>query len=159
MIRNRNQAAALRNRFSDLTEIQAKNRPLVTAVSTEVRPSSIRYPKTIGLPGVTFMIKLPQYLEYGVPRIHINDVRNVAAQLQFPMDNANKNHGKPEESFGTMHRFLIETDSIEVSEALAEEFLISSPFVQEWARQEENRIILAEVQHGITQETRWYTVK
>ncbi|MCR4276694.1 MAG: hypothetical protein NUV87_01045 [Candidatus Roizmanbacteria bacterium] len=122
--------------------------PHTVAISTDIRPMSIRLPYTFGENNTGFGITLP-YSKDENGKVNITDkaIHQSLAQANYPLDHATKAQtGQP---FYNTRNVLIETPDLNLSRSLAEK-LLQKNWGQQWLERKKGQILVAQVNSAQT---------
>jgi hypothetical protein len=138
----------LRGRFPDFTKAQEVQNPKTLLLSTSTKPARIRYPKIFGLPGTFFSLRLGRERIDGGDIVDTSSMRDALNQAHFAIHKSIANH-ETEKDFSRLNTVLIETSNLDTSLDLAVE-LGQKPWMQEWMRLPNHKILLARTRAGVT---------
>lgn len=139
-------AVDMKRRYPNLEEMQGIQSPPLVYFSTEIRPIEVMVPE-LDVPGTVFQTFVPRQRVGSSIRTPLSTLIRSIVQLEYPISQAIKNHGKPGEPFSTTRRLWINTDrygnSLKISEALGKK-----PWMKEWLRLPDHHIYVSESNNG-----------
>lgn len=137
-------------KYPNLREMLKVQNPRVVAISSKLPSMKIRYPETMDFPGLAFKLFLPREKE-GPGKIEIPPTaqREIIGQAQYPLEHAAENFGQADKPFSKTNRVFIETSSIDVSKALADE-LSRKDWMQKWLLLPDHKILVAQNIEGVS---------
>ncbi len=151
-------AVKLKKLYWDLQEEQEELNPRIIKIGSPIKSLIARYNNTLGnIPGVAFDIGLAR------PQIdqdtYIYDQESVEAglnQLHFAISQSVTNHNAPNDPFSSTNTILIEMVSMDQALDMAIA-LEKKPWMQEWMRFQNHKIIVSQVRAGQTEKIQYLT--
>lgn len=144
--------------FPNLKEMLKVQNPRMIVLSTEIMSAKVRYPQIAGFPGILFKLHLRRVKNGAEVSVDPEELEEVVNQTEYPIQHAVDNFGKPDGSFSKTDRFLIETDSIDLSRKVALR-LTAEEWMKKWLAPPEHQVLVAQTQEGITQIIEQFTLQ
>jgi len=154
---NREYMAEMLRAYPDLRDIQEIQNPRIIAISSKLPSFRTRYPETAKYPNSVFRLHMPREKDGEKPMpIAPSAKKKIFEQIEYPVSHAIENFGKPGQAFSDTDRIIIETSDINVSKDLAAD-LVAQPYMKEWLKLDDHKIIVIQNKEGISNVIEFYT--
>ena len=137
--------------YPNLKEMLKVQNPRMIVLSTEIISAKVRYPKIASFPGILFKLHLPRFKDQnGKLGVKPEILEEICNQVEYPVQHAVDNFGKPNEAFSKTDRLLIETEDITLSRDIATK-LAEEEWMKKWMTLKDHQVLIAQTQEGISQ--------
>lgn len=141
------EAAALRKRYIDFSQMQAVQNPEFVCLTDCLKPLAVRFPGLFDEPNNVFQVSLGrQSLDSG--DLDNKGITDAFKQINYPVSHSTEHHDNPHAAFHDTRVLYIETIRMKDSELLAKRAM-RRKWVQGWLELPNREIIIAQVNSGM----------
>ncbi len=134
-------------RYPNLHSMQEVQNPRIVLVTTDIRTSSVKFPRLADIPGSIFKIHLPRYKNQNETKIGEEALDTAFRQAWYPLHQTPDNVGNPDKPFNSTDTLIIETASLDLSRELLE-LAKARDGIKKWLMLPTSKVILLQTNSG-----------